>query len=439
MNYNRGPALRNGLMGGVFYAYLFLISMPIFINLSDTGVHFVSAISRLSTGLTMNLGILLVPGFVGALSYRCIKSHVLKAGALGKPIMFYLLACLATVLCGQSIEINPTRWLVLGQTVTPFVAYFFLVNFQDRIRFEVSARLLVISLILQCCFHVIVNFPMLASGDISNAATSFFIFGNEIRVYGIFDYYPILFLTLVVFFHHEVVNKTVSELPRHALTVATIFLYAVAMMFHARNLIFALIGLFILYFWKRWRQPPFFRFFAWFAVFLTGILIVRPDFFVNIGSSSRVIDTIRNALAALNGRADAFDVNASTYLRYKAVQGSLSLFWEHPFLGIAYAWPYAAHNQYLSILCMGGVVPFASFMYLLWLLYRRIKRDFAAFPRVGGPLFEPGALYGIFVVFTVSSLFQNNFTVLYTSCIFWALVGISEMERETQGGQACPA
>ena len=56
----------------------------------------------------------------------------------------------------------------------------------------------------------------------------------------------------------------------------------------------------------------------------------------------------------------------------------------------------------------------------------KLKRDFYFARKGQQDASMVGAMYGIFILFIVSSLFQNNFTVTYTSCIFWVFMGAYE-------------
>jgi len=418
---------RGSLMGGMFYLYLFLVSLPIFINISRDGVHFVSSVMKLPTGATINVGLLVIPWFVVALLQRCWKGHGLKTGALGKAILLFLAGCLAVVLCGQAQEVLAMRWLILGQVAAPFFAYFYLVNFLEDIRLGLLTKLLVASLVVQTAFFLSMNLQGLLAGQ-SLDASMFFVFqGTKIYLYGVRDYYPILFLTLVIFVHHNAVNKVRSGLFGQAAVLSAVLLYGFSTIFHSRSLLLALLCVFGFYLSMRSRQKPFVLFFTLMSVLLMAALILRPSLFADVSSSSRLLETIQGANAALQGQEDAFDAGGSTYQRLEAMTNSVSLFLENPLTGIAFAWPYAAHSQYLSMLAMGGIIPFALFLYLLWRLYYETR---CALGRSGEgvvPAYDPGGACAILILFLVSAFFQNNLTVTYTSCLFWALVGMHEV------------
>lgn len=119
----------------------------------------------------------------------------------------------------------------------------------------------------------------------------------------------------------------------------------------------------------------------------------------------------------------------STYLRFVTMMEAGRIFLDRPLSGIAFAWPLAAHNQYLSMLAIGGIVPFTFFSYLLLLLHRMVRFDIGDNRSRANDHRQSLGMYGILIVFVVSSFFQNNFTVMYTSCLFWSLVGVYEIDR----------
>ena len=414
----------NFYLGGIFYVYLFLISVPIFVTISNSrGIEFANLVMGTRDGFTINVGILLLPVLAILLGFKLFNKQKLRVGYFGKLIIVYCYVCFLVMLYGQLKEIKIIRILLLGQVITPFIAYFYLLNFSEHIKYTVIKIILIFSLLLQFCVSLYFNYQL--SGEISFTSSVYFIINNKvIQLYGIYDYYPILFLTLVIFFH-ETVNNLKDPLQRNVLIILTILLYAHGLTFHSRNSLIASIFLFAFYLYKRTKEKAFRSFFKWMAVIILSTTILSPGLFNKNASFSRIMTTINDIQNYLKNKTPFVD--RSTVIRLEAQLYTFNIISENPFSGIAFKWPLAAHNQYLSVLGVAGMVTFLLFMLLLWLIYKKIKRDFYLSRRGYRDASIVGAMYGIFILFMVSSLFQNNFTVTYTSCIFWALMGTYEI------------
>ncbi len=419
----RNKYLPTFFLGGIFYIYLFLISVPIFVNISSDGIGFANYFMKTRDGFTINIGILLLPALAILLGLRLINKQKLRVGYFGKLIIVYCYVCFLVMLFGQLKEIKMIRILLLGQVITPFIAYFYLLNFSKHIKFNVVKIILIFSLLLQFCVSFYFNYQL--HEKIIFTSSVFFIINNKVvYLYGIYDYYPILFLTLVIFFH-ETVNKVKYIFQRNALIILTIILYASGLVYHSRNSLIALIVLFVFYLYKRTKEKVFCCFFVWMTVILLTVMILRPGVFYQNSSFTRLMSTIGHIGNYLNNKTQVID--GSTLGRIEAQVSTFGIISKNPLSGIAFEWPFAAHNQYLSILGISGIVTFSLFMLLLWLIYKKLKRDFYLYRKGYRDAPIVGAMYGIFILFIVSSLFQNNFTVTYTSCIFWALMGTYEI------------
>ncbi len=410
------------LLGGIFYVYLFLISVPIFVNISSDGIGFANYIMGTRDGFTINIGILLSPALAIILGLKLLNKPKLIMGYFGKLILLYCYVCFLVMLYGQLKEIKVIRILLLGQVVTPFIAYFYLINFSKHIKFNIIKIILIFSLLSQFCASFYFNYELYRK-IIFNASIFFLINNKRIYLYGIYDYYPILFLTLVIFFH-ETINKVKYSLQRNILIIFTIILYGYGIIHHSRNSLIALIFLFIFFLYKRTKEKAFRCFFVWMSVILLTVVILFPNFLHQNNSFTRLMSTVGYITNYLNNKTQVMD--GSTLGRIGAQLSVFEIFGKNPLSGIAFEWPYAAHNQYLSILGISGIVTFSLFMLLLWLIYKKLKRDFNLRRKGYRDAQIVGAMYGIFILFIVSSLFQNNFTVTYTSCIFWALMGTYE-------------
>lgn len=420
-NHNKG--IGSSLVGGAFYVYLFLISVPVFVNISSDGIGLANYVMGTRDGFTINIGILLLPAFIILLGLKLLNKPKLRMGSFGKLIILYCYVCFLVMLYGQLKEIKIMRLLLLGQVITPFIAYFYLLNFSKHIKFNIVKIILIFSLLLQFCISLYFNYQF--SGEINFTSSQFFMINNKkIHLYGIYDYYPILFLTLVVFFH-EIVNKVKYPFQRNVLIILTIILYAYGLIYHSRNSLIALIFLFAFYLFRRTKEKAFRCFFVWMIVILSTVMILYPGIFYQNASFTRLMNTTSYITNWLNKETQVID--GSIPGRIEAQLNTFRIISENSLSGTAFKWPYAAHNQYLSVLGVSGIVTFSLFMLLLWLIYKNIKRNFYLYRK--GYRDDPmvGAMYGIFILFIVSSLFQNNFTVTYTSCIFWALMGAYEI------------
>lgn len=410
-------------LGGIFYIYLFLISVPIFVNISSDGIEFANYVMGVRDGFTINIGILLLPVLAILLGSRLINKQKLRVGYFGKLIIVYCYVSFLVMLFGQLKEIKMIRILLLGQVITPFIAYFYLLNFSKHIKFNVVKIIIIFSLLLQFCVSFYFNYQL--HEKIIFDSSVFFIINNKVvYLYGIYDYYPILFLTLVIFFH-ETVNKVKYTFQRNVLIIFTIILYAFGLIYHSRNSLIALIVLFVFYLYKRTKEKVFCCFFVWMTVILLTVMILRPGVFYQNSSFTRLMSTIGHIGNYLSNKTQVID--SSTLGRIEAQLSTFGIISKNPLSGIAFEWPFAAHNQYLSILGISGIVTFSLFMLLLWLIYKKLKRGFYLYRKGYRDAPIVGAMYGIFILFIVSSLFQNNFTVTYTSSIFWALMGIYEI------------
>ena len=164
--------------------------------------------------------------------------------------------------------------------------------------------------------------------------------------------------------------------------------------------------------------------------------MLYPNIWVKNASLTRLLGSINYAGSYLGGNARALDASAA--IRVEAQLYTFEAIRANPLTGVAFEYPFAAHNQYLSVLGISGVVAFLIFILLIWKIYKRLMGDFNLYEkkRSGVPMVR--AMCGIFILFAVSSLFQNNFTVTYTSCIFWVLMGVYElsvrMSREKEPG-----
>ena len=414
----------NFYLGGIFYVYLFLISVPIFVTISNSrGIEFANLVMGTRDGFTINVGILLLPVLAILLGFKLFNKQKLRVGYFGKLIIVYCYVCFLVMLYGQLKEIKMIRILLLGQVITPFIAYFYLLNFSKHIKFTVIKIILISSLLIQFSTSLYFNYQLV--GNIKLTSSVYFMINNKvIQLYGIYDYYPILFLTLVIFFH-ETVNKLRHPFQRNVLIILTIILYAYGLIYHSRNSLIALIFLFAFYLFRRTKEKAFRCFFKWMAVIILSTIILSPGLFYKNASFTRILSTIGYIGNYLNNNTQVID--RSTVIRLEAQLYSFKIISKNPFSGIAFEWPLAAHNQYLSVLGVSGIITFSLFMLLLWLIYKKIKRDFYLSRKGYKDASIVGAMYGIFVLFIVSSLFQNNFTVTYTSCIFWALMGTYEI------------
>ncbi|GAI35813.1 unnamed protein product, partial [marine sediment metagenome] len=79
----RNKYLATFFLGGIFYIYLFLISVPIFINISSDGVRFANYVMGTRDGFTINIGILLLPVLAILLGLRLINKQKLRVGYFG--------------------------------------------------------------------------------------------------------------------------------------------------------------------------------------------------------------------------------------------------------------------------------------------------------------------------------------------------------------------
>jgi len=410
-------------LGGIFYVYLFLISIPIFVNINSYDIRFANYVTATRDGFTINIGILLLPALVILLGLKLLSKPKLRVGYFGKLIILYCYVCFLVMLYGQLKEIKMIRIILLCRVITPFIAYFYLLNFSKHIKFNVVKIILIFSLLSQFCVSFYFNYQLY--GKIIFNSSGFFLINNErVYLYGIYDYYPILFLTLVIFFH-ETVNKIKHSLQRNALIILTIILYGYGIIHHSRNSLIALIFLFIFFLYKRTKEKVFRCFFVWMAVILLTVIILCPGVFYQNSSFARLMNTIGYGGSYLNNKTQVID--SSTLGRIKTQLNTFEIINKNLLSGIAFERPYAAHNQYLSILGISGIVSFFLFMLLLWLIYKKLKRDFYLYRKRYRDAPIVGAMYGIFILFIVSSLFQSNFNVTYTSCIFWALMGIYEI------------
>lgn len=419
---NNNKGLAPSLVGGAFYVYLFLISVPVFVNISSNGIRLANSVMKMSEGFSVNVGILLVPALVLLLSLKLANEPRLRVGSFGSLILVYCFVCFIVMLLGQIREPKAMRLLLVGQVITPFVGYFYLLNFSKCVKFRVVKRLLIVSLLVQFGFFLYFNYRLF--GKMGGTASTFFRIDDKVfYLYGIYDYYPILFLTLVIFFH-EYVNSIKNGIQRNILIVFTILLYGYGLVFHSRNSLVALVVLFGFYLFRRRREKAFSCFFMWTAGILLTTLALKPSVFVANASISRVMTSLWYIRDYLVGQTPFMD--PSTVKRIDALFNAFSQIGENPLLGIAFQWAYAAHNQYLSILGVSGIVAFLAFLVLLVAIYRNIRRNFILFQMGNRKASIAGAMYGILVLFIVSSLFQNNFSVTYTSCLFWALLGCYE-------------
>jgi hypothetical protein len=408
--------------GGMFYLYLFLVSTPIFITIKSNSISFTNRMIGAHLGANVNMGILLLPVLVALLGLKLFNKPELKVGNFGKLIIIYSCICFSVMLYGLLEEAMMVRFLLFGQVITPFVAYFFLLNFAKHIKFIVVKVILISSLILQFCFLLLFTHKVPGNSDIFTSAGYFIMNSNTYYLYGAYDYYPILFLTLVIFFH-EMVNKPRSVLWRNALIIFTIILYGYGLVFHSRNSVIALLILFMFYLFKRGNERKIVNLFIWIMVFALLVGIFCPDIVLRNASVNRIRATTNKII-----NRDAFGKHSSAAIRLQSHKYALKVVSERPLTGIAYKWPLASHNQYLSILGVSGVVAFSFFMLLLWRIHQKLRRNLYFLRKRHQGTALNNAMYSVFVIFVVSSLFQNNFTVTYTSCIFWALMGICEIK-----------
>ncbi len=415
--------LITNFLGGIFYVYLFLISAPIFVHIGSKGIRFANYLMGIRQGFTINIGILLFPAFVLLLGLKLLNKPKLKGGYFGKLIILYSCVCFLVMLYGQLKEIKIIRIFLLGQAMMPFFAYFYLLNFSKHIKFNVVKVILISSLLLQFCVSLYFNWQL--SGKIILASSYFFMIDNQkIHLYGAYDYYPILFLTLVIFFH-ETINKVRYSFQRNVLIIFTVILYAYGLSFHSRNSLIALIFLFAFYLFKRVKEKTFLNFFIWLVIIALSVGIFYPGVLSQNASFTRLMSTTGYIGNYLKNNTQVID--KSTSGRIKVQLNTFKTINKNPLTGIAFGWPYAAHNQYLSILGISGIVSFSIFMLLIGRIYKKLKSDFYFFEERCQGVSIVGAMYSIFMLFIVSSLFQNNFTATYTSCIFWALIGIYEI------------
>jgi len=413
--------LKLNFPGWIFYIYLFLISAPIFVKISSQGIKWADYLMGIRQGFTMNVGILLLSVFIPLLGFKLFKTAKLKVGYFGKLIIMYCCVCFLVMLYGQLKDIRMIRLLLLGQVVTPFIAYFYILNFSEYIKPKVIKGILIFSLILQFCLFLYFNYR-LSGSNIFTSSIYFEIKGTPHYIYGAYDYYPILFLTLVIFFH-GVVDRKKDLFQKNVFTILIIALYAYGLMFHSRNSLIALIFLFAFYLFKRIKEKSFFRFFVWMTVLTVLLIILCPSVLSQNDSFTRLTTTINNYF---NQKIQ----DTSTQGRAKALLYTFKIMREDPLCGIAFEWPYAAHNQYLSILGISGMISFSIFILLMWRIYMKLNQDFYFYRKNHQNASSAGAMQAIFILFIISSLFQNNFTVTYTSCIFWALIGVYEISNK---------
>ena len=160
-----------------------------------------------------------------------------------------------------------------------------------------------------------------------------------------------MFLTLVIVFHNDTVMRIVPTAFRNVFVAGTVLLYLFAVSFHSRNAILALGALFLFYLVRVWRDKMFFLFLSCLLFLILVVIAADDNPLGRLSSVTRLADTVKEVSDLLSGGDAGMERKGGrTYLRFVAMMEAGRIFLERPLSGIAFAWPLAAHNQYLSIL-----------------------------------------------------------------------------------------
>lgn len=399
------------------------IAIPLFLKFDGSSLGLGDAIIPTGRGQTFPIGVLAVALFSAVLLLRTLMHNFrVKRSPLNTPIMVFVVWNFLALLVGLVEAPGRQNILFFLQTVVPIACFFVVLNLIGAPG-SVTRVFRVLVWVMGCFSVALVGIHIASYGVVAALTQSPSGYLWAFPLYALFDYVPLVVAVgyglglALLLGGSRTINRPIL-LSFVASMLVTVLLLA------SRGAIATVVVITlvqVVLFIRRFRSDRPIRLLALGAgvlliILLSGLPLVSVSKFKN---------------AVVSGSAEL-----SIKARLNNVRLAIRDIVTNPVTGRAYVPGIVdsqggrhianPHNQYLTYAVRAGLVPLLIFLWILFLVHKRLYllvRDSAS-PTVA--MLAIGLLSVFVGVAAVSNLFQDNFIQPYSALLLWFLMGVAE-------------